>query len=86
MNTTLRILATPGKYAAFHSLALAIILTGVLILLSASELGTVQIFMVPLGLYAVFMGVCCELLFGLRFLIAFFARYIQNRIENRNMQ
>ncbi len=74
-------LSTPGKYIVFHSLSLAAIITGALMLLTSHELGPAEVFFVPLGLYTIIMGVCAELLFGLRFVISVCAQYIQNRFN-----
>jgi len=75
-------LLAPGKHIVFHSAALAIITTGIVMLLSASELGPVSAFIVPLGLYAVILGVFSELFFGVRSLISVCAQYVQNRSCN----
>jgi hypothetical protein len=81
MSTVIESLATPGKYIAFHIQAISIIATGILILLSAGELGAAAVFLVPIGIYTVFMGICFEVFFGLRFGIAAIVRYFYNRKE-----
>jgi hypothetical protein len=79
MNKILLMLSILGKYIVFHRLSLATIITGIVMLLTSHELGPAQGFFVPLGLYAIIMGVCVELLFGLGFIISVCAQYIQNR-------
>lgn len=76
MNKIILSLETPGKYLVFHISAMSVILTGIVMLLSASELGPVAAFIVPLGLYTVILGMCVELLFGLRFAISAATRHL----------
>lgn len=76
MSGFLNSTATLGKYVVLHVVAAAIIITGVVMLLSATELGPVAAFIVALGLYMVIFGVCIELLFGLRCALAFGARLV----------
>ncbi len=76
MTGLLNSAATIGRYVVLHTVAVAIILTGVVMLLTATELGPVAAFIVALGLYMVIFGACIELLFGLRFVLAVGARLV----------
>jgi len=71
-------LATPSKYVVFHCVAFAIIATGVVMLMTVGELGPVAVFIVPLGIYTVILGLFCEVLFALRFLIAVLIKKLQS--------
>ena len=86
MNRILQSLSTLGKHIAFHSFALSIIFTGVVMLLTASELKAVAVFVVPLGIYMVILGLCSEIVFGSRVVISICAQYIHNRTKNRGLK
>jgi hypothetical protein len=85
MNLILQTLSTPSKHIAFHSLALSIIFTGAVMLLTASELKAVAVFIVPLGIYMVILGLCSEIVFGLRVVISICAQYILSHSKNRSL-
>jgi hypothetical protein len=70
MNFTLHLLSQPGERIQFHAFAIAFILTGVFMVLTASDLGAMGPLVISLGLYAMFFGVVAELLLGVRLLIA----------------
>jgi hypothetical protein len=74
--------ATPGKYVVLHITVTAIIITSLVMILSAGELGPVAAFVIPFGMYAFIFGACIELLFWSRLAIAALARYILNRSES----
>lgn len=77
--STLEHLSPPGKHLAFHSMALATLLTGILMLLTAGQLGPVQMFVVPMGLYTVFAGLVAEIIFWIGYVIARLSAYFAKR-------
>ena len=83
MKGIIKFFATPSLYLTFHCFCLAIFFTGIVILLTASELGTVQVFMVPMGLYTIIFAFLCEALLFFRFLSMNIALSLSARLERK---
>lgn len=74
MSAITRAIATPGTHVSFHCVALSLITTSSLMLLTANQLGPLEMFVVPAGIYLLFMGLAMEVFFGIRHTIARVAR------------
>ena len=83
MNATLTFLSRPGDHIRYHTFFIALLLTGVFMVATASDLGVIAPLVISLGIYAIFFALAAELLLGLRFLMAHLvARLLAKRIES----
>jgi hypothetical protein len=79
MSRALQRLAKAGRHTAFHASCGSIVLTGMIAIATAGDLGPYAPLLIAIGFYLVIFGALAELLLGARTVIAQLARGVLHR-------
>jgi hypothetical protein len=79
MKKIFQYLAKTGEHVVLHCAAISLVIVGIFMVATASDLGPAAPIFIPLGIYMSLIGICMELLFGIRLAIATSAGYLLKR-------
>ena len=67
-------LATPGRHAGFHALTFSAAITGIMMCVTAADLGPLAPLVIAHGLHVIFFALASEIVLGLQCLVRAGAR------------
>lgn len=70
MSAVLAFLSRPSDHLQFHTFCIAVMLTGIFMVSTATDLGAMGPLVISLGIYSVIFAVLAELLLSIRLLVA----------------